>query len=58
MTLGYHVDYCPINDLMVYYRAVEDDDTKALVEKYWLSMIMIRNWKNRYGSLYQSMEFG
>ena len=34
-TLGYHVDYCPINDLMVYYRAVEDADTKALVEQYW-----------------------
>ena len=34
-TLGYHVDYCPINDLMVYYRAVDDADTKALVEQYW-----------------------
>lgn len=33
--LGYHVDYCPVNDLMEYYDKVSDDDTKALVEEYF-----------------------
>jgi L-arabinose isomerase len=34
-TLGYHVDYCPVNDLMKYYHAVEDADTQALVATYF-----------------------
>ncbi len=34
-TLGYHVDYCPVNDLMKYYHAVEDADTAALVAEYF-----------------------
>jgi L-arabinose isomerase len=33
--LGYHVDYCPVNDLMEYYKAVADADVKALVETYF-----------------------
>ena len=33
--LGYHVDYCPVNDLMEYYRAVEDKDVKELVKTYF-----------------------
>jgi L-arabinose isomerase len=33
--LGYHVDYCPVNDLMKYYHAVEDGDVKALVDTYF-----------------------
>lgn len=33
--LGYHVDYCPVNDLMVYYQAVEDKDVQALVATYF-----------------------
>ena len=33
--LGYHVDYCPVNDLMKYYHAVEDADTGALVAEYF-----------------------
>ena len=32
--LGYHVDYCPVNDLMVYYQAVEDKEVQALVATY------------------------
>lgn len=35
MKLGYHVDYCPVNDLMVYYKAVEDKDVKAMVATYF-----------------------
>lgn len=35
--LGYHVDYCPVNDLMEYYKAVSDEDTKALVAEYFAS---------------------
>ena len=33
--LGYHVDYCPVNDLMVYYQAVEDKEVQALVATYF-----------------------
>ena len=35
--LGYHVDYCPVNDLMEYYKAVSDEDTKAMVAEYFAS---------------------
>ena len=33
--LGYHVDYCPVSELMEHYKAVKDADVKALVETYW-----------------------
>ena len=33
--LGYHVDYCPVNDLMEYYKKVTDEETKALVDTYF-----------------------
>ena len=33
--LGYHVDYCPVNDLMKYYNAVEDKDVQAMVDTYF-----------------------
>jgi L-arabinose isomerase len=33
--LGYHVDYCPVNDLMEYYKQVADTDVKALVATYF-----------------------
>ena len=35
LKLGYHVDYCPINDVMAYYNAVDDKDTRALVQQYF-----------------------
>jgi L-arabinose isomerase len=35
MQLGYHVDYCPVNDLMKYYNVIEDADVKALVAQYF-----------------------
>ncbi len=35
MQLGYHVDYCPVNDLMEYYNAVSDEDVKVLVAQYF-----------------------
>ena len=35
LKLGYHVDYCPVNDLMEYYNSVEDKDTLELVGKYF-----------------------
>ncbi len=33
--LGYHVDYCPVNDLMEYYNAVNDEDARAMVNNYF-----------------------
>lgn len=33
--LGYHVDYCPVNNLMEYYKTVSDADVKALVKEYF-----------------------
>ena len=35
LKLGYHVDYCPVNNLMEYYNSVEDKDTQELVGKYF-----------------------
>lgn len=33
--LGYHVDYCPVSELMDYWRKVTDDETDALVKVYF-----------------------
>ncbi len=33
--LGYHVDYCPVNDLMEYYKQINDDEVKELVKVYF-----------------------
>lgn len=35
MRLGYHVDYCPVNNLMEYYKTITDADVKALVKTYF-----------------------
>ena len=35
LKLGYHVDYCPVNDLMKYYDTVEDKDVEELVGQYF-----------------------
>jgi len=34
MQLGYHVDYCPVSELMEYHKAVADADVDALVAEY------------------------
>ncbi len=33
--LGYHVDYCPVNDLMKYYDEVTDEEAGNLVQEYF-----------------------
>ena len=33
--LGYHVDYCPVSELMNYQKQVRDQDVKALVDEYF-----------------------
>lgn len=35
LKLGYHVDYCPVNDLMEYYDTVEDKDIEELIGQYF-----------------------
>ena len=35
--LGYHVDYCPVSDLMEYFKKVTDEATDALVTEYFSS---------------------
>ena len=35
LKLGYHVDYCPVNDLMEYYDTLEDKDIEELVGQYF-----------------------
>ncbi len=35
LKLGYHVDYCPVNNLMEYYDTVEDKDIEELVGQYF-----------------------
>ena len=35
MQLGYHVDYCPVSELMEHYKKVSDEDTKALMDVYF-----------------------
>lgn len=34
MQLGYHVDYCPVNELMEYHKKVTEEETKALFDTY------------------------
>ncbi|MDE7407088.1 MAG: L-arabinose isomerase, partial [Muribaculaceae bacterium] len=34
MQLGYHVDYCPVSELMEYFKKVNDADVDALVKVY------------------------
>ncbi len=33
--LGYHVDYCPVSELMEYHKAVKDSDVDRLVAEYF-----------------------
>ena len=33
--LGYHVDYCPVSELMKYQKQVKDEEVKALVDEYF-----------------------
>ncbi len=33
--LGYHVDYCPVSELMAYQKQVRDEDVEALVKEYF-----------------------
>ena len=33
--MGYHVDYCPVSELMDYHRKVKDADVDALVAEYF-----------------------
>lgn len=33
--LGYHVDYCPVSELMAFHSKVTDEDTAALVGEYF-----------------------
>ena len=33
--LGYHVDYCPVSELMVYQKQVKDEEVEALVKEYF-----------------------
>ena len=33
--LGYHVDYCPVSELMAYQKQVKDEEVEALVKEYF-----------------------
>ena len=33
--LGYHVDYCPVSELMAYQKRVKDEDVAALMKEYF-----------------------
>ncbi len=35
LRLGYHVDYCPVSELMEYHARVKDEEVRALVEEYF-----------------------
>jgi len=35
MQLGYHVDYCPVSELMEFYKKVQKEDIEALVKEYF-----------------------
>lgn len=35
LRLGYHVDYCPVSELMEYFKKVTDADVDALVAEYF-----------------------
>ncbi len=33
--MGYHVDYCPVSELMEYHKDIKDADVDALVATYF-----------------------
>ena len=33
--LGYHVDYCPVSELMEYHKQIKEDDIRRLVNEYF-----------------------
>ena len=33
--MGYHVDYCPVSELMSYHKEVKDEEVEALVKTYF-----------------------
>jgi len=35
MRLGYHVDYCPVSEMMEYFHRIKDADVDALVAEYF-----------------------
>ena len=35
LRMGYHVDYCPVSELMEYYKKVEESAVDALVDEYF-----------------------
>ena len=35
LRLGYHVDYCPVSELMEYHARVKDEEVRAMMEEYF-----------------------
>lgn len=49
--MGYHVDYCPVSELMEYHKAVKDEDVDALVKLTSANTTTMRNWKTNLQKL-------
>ncbi|MCC8113666.1 MAG: L-arabinose isomerase [Bacteroidales bacterium] len=53
LRLGYHVDYCPVSELMEYFKKVEDGAVKALVDEYFAIYAVDDDVKDPNGDKYR-----
>lgn len=52
MRLGYHVDYCPVSEMMEYFRQIADSEVDALVATYFKEYDHDASLEDRAGEPY------
>ncbi len=55
MRLGYHVDYCPVSEMMEYFRQIADSEVDALVATYFKEYDHDASLEDRAGEPYRKV---
>jgi len=55
MRLGYHVDYCPVSEMMEYFRRIADSEVDALVATYFKEYDHDASLEDRAGEPYRKV---
>ncbi len=53
--LGYHVDYCPVTELMEYHKAVKNEDVEKLVAEYFATYDHDKELEDKPTEAYQKV---
>ena len=53
--MGYHVDYCPVSELMDYQSRVKDEDVDALVDVYFKEYDHDKSLENKSSEAYEKI---